>query len=105
MAGAHFCLCFAVSLRSPEGLMTDLEGLTRYHEASDEFVVIPLIVQINGGNHTRHHLLHSVNTTDSGIEVRAWIQRLMAIHSIRGCTSGPAFIDPWTNALCPPPRI
>ena len=42
MAGAYFCFCYVVSLRSPEGLMSDLEGLIRYHNASDDFVNIPL---------------------------------------------------------------
>lgn len=96
MAGCYFCFCFVVSLRSPEGLMTDLEGLTSYANSSNDFVIIPLKGQVKGENHTRQHLLHSVNTTDSGIEVRAWIRRLMTIHSIRGRTNGPAFIDPTT---------
>jgi hypothetical protein len=95
MAGAYFC--FVVSLRSPEGLMTDLEGLIHYRDVSDEFVIIPLKGQMKGENHTRQHLLHSVNITDSGIDVRAWVRRIMLIHSIRGRTSGPAFVDPSSN--------
>jgi hypothetical protein len=97
MAGAYFCFCFVVSLRSPEGLMTDLEGLIRFENSSDEFVIIPLKGQVKGESHTRQHLLHSVNVTDSGIEVRAWIRRLLMVHRVRGRTSGPAFIDPTTS--------
>ena len=94
MVGAYFYFCYVkVSLRSPGGLMTDLEGLTRYCNTSEDFVIIPLKGQEKGENHTRQHLLHSVNFTDSGIKVRAWMPRLMAVHTIRGRTSGPAFID------------
>ena len=97
MVGCYFCFCFVVSLQSPEGLMTDLEGLTHYHNASDEFVIIPLRGQVKGENHTRQHLLHSVNVTDSGIDVRSCIQRLMTVHNFRGRTTGPAFVDPLTQ--------
>jgi hypothetical protein len=97
MAGAYFCFCFVLSLRSPEGLMTDLEGLIHYSDVSDDFVIIPLKGQVKGENHTRQHLLHSVNITDSGIDVRAWGRRILLIHFMRGRTSGPAFVDPTSN--------
>ena len=97
MAGCYFCFCIVVSLWSPEGLMTDLEGLTRFQNASEDFVIIPLKGQVKGENHTRQHLLHSVNVTDSGIDVRSWVHRLMAIHIVRGRTTGPAFVDPLTH--------
>ena len=97
MAGAYFCFCFVVSLRSPEGLMTDLEGLIHHSNASEDFVIIPLKGQVKGESHTRQHLLHSVNSTDSGIKVRVWLRRLMTVHSIRGRTVGPAFVDPISN--------
>ena len=98
MAGCYLCFCLVVSLRSPEGLMTDLEGLTHYHNASDDFVIIPLRGKVKGENHTRQHLLHSVNVTDSGIDVRSWIQRLMTVHNFRGRMLGPAFVDPLTQS-------
>jgi hypothetical protein len=94
MAGAYFCFCFVLSLRSTEGLMTDLQGLLKYRGASADFVIIPLKGQVKGESHTRHHLLHCVNVTDSGINVRAWVRRLMAIHLMRGRVEGPAFVDP-----------
>ena len=74
--------------------MTDLQGLTRCENSSEDFVIIPLKGQVKGESHTRQHLLHSVDITDSGIEVRSWICRLMTVHSIWGRASGPAFIDP-----------
>jgi hypothetical protein len=93
MAGAYFCFCFVLSLRSTEGLMTDLQGLLTYREASDIFVIVPLKGQVKGESHTRHHLLHCVNVTDSGIDVRSWVRRLVAVHLLRGRTEGPAFVD------------
>ena len=66
-AGSYFCFCYVLSLRSPEGLMVDLPGLIQYGEARPEFVIIPLLGQVKGEDHTRHHLLHCVNETDSGI--------------------------------------
>ncbi len=98
MAGSNFCFCFLVLLRSPEGLMTDLEGLIRSCDVSDDLVIIPLRGQVKGENHTCQHLLHSVNVADSGINVRAWVRRLMTVHAIRGRTTGPAFVDPGSNA-------
>jgi hypothetical protein len=73
--------------------MTDLLGLLKYREASEAFVIIPLKGQVKGESHTRHHLLHCVNVTDSGIEVRSWVRRLVAIHLLRGRVEGPAFVD------------
>jgi hypothetical protein len=98
MAGAYFCFCFVLSLRSTEGLMTDLQGLIKYRGASTDFVIIPLKGQVKGESHTRHHLLHCVNITDSGINVRSWVRRLMAIHLLRGRVEGPAFVDPTTGS-------
>ena len=34
--GYYFCICFVLSLRSPEGLMTDLEGLIHYFDREEE---------------------------------------------------------------------
>jgi hypothetical protein len=31
LAGGYFCICYVLSLRSPEGLMVDLEGLYRFN--------------------------------------------------------------------------
>jgi hypothetical protein len=94
MASAYFCFCFILSLRSTEGLMTDLQGLLTYCRASNSFVIVPLKGQVKGESHTRHHLLHNVNVTDSGIDVCSWVWRLIAVHLIRGRSEGPAFVDP-----------
>ena len=48
-AGSYFCFCYVLSLRSPEGLMVDLPGLIQYGETCPEFVIIPLLGQVEGG--------------------------------------------------------
>ena len=100
MAGAYFCFCYVLSLRSPEGLMVDLSGLIEFNGEGvqhREFVVIPLLGQVKGEDHTRQHLLHCVNTTDSGISVISWVRRLLAIHTLKRRISGPAFLNEFDN--------
>jgi hypothetical protein len=82
-----------VSLRSPEGLMIDVPGLLEFGEASSTHVVIPLLGQVKGEDHTRQHLLHCVNVTDSGIAVRNWVTRLKSAHVVMKRSSGPAFVN------------
>ena len=52
MAGAYFCFCYVVSLRSPEGLLMDVPGLVEFGEKSLDHVVIPLLGQVKGEDHT-----------------------------------------------------
>ena len=94
MAGSYFCFCYVVSLRSSEGLMVDVQGIREFGESTLEHVVIPLMGQVKGEDHTRQHLIHCVNQTDSGIDVRKWISRVRTVHSILGKLNGPAFINP-----------
>ena len=93
MAGAYFCICFVLSLRSPEGLMADLEGLLRYHDPSSEEVVVPLLGRFKGEHHAKQHLLISCATTGSGIKIKLWLDRVLAVHSACKRSSGPAFVD------------
>ena len=97
IAGIYFCFYYVLSLRSPEGLMVDLPGLIEFSEKRVDCVVIPLLGQVKGENHTRYHLRHCVNRAKSGIQVRAWVKRLRALHSHNRCTSGPAFINSVTG--------
>jgi hypothetical protein len=96
MAGSYFCFCYVLSLRSPEGLMVDLPGLFEFGEVTSAHVVIPLLGQVKGEDHTRQHLLHCVNVTGSGIPVRSWLRRLMAANAVLERTTGPAFVNPLT---------
>jgi hypothetical protein len=48
MAGAYFCFCYVVSLRSPNGLMADIPGLVQFGETSVDYFVTPLLGQVKG---------------------------------------------------------
>ena len=93
MAGAYFCFCYVVSLRSPEGLMVDVPGILEFGEKHLDHVIIPLLGQVKGEDHSRQHLLHCVNATSSGIPVRNWMKRLKSVLTLLERTSGPAFIN------------
>lgn len=93
MAGGYFCFCYVVSLRSPEGLLVDLEGMLDHYDDERPDVIITLLGRVKGEHRSRQHLLPCVAGTDSGIQVKVWIQRILAFHSFSGITNGPAFIN------------
>ena len=93
LAGAYFCICFVLSLRSPEGLMADVEGLIQFFPRESENVVVPLLGRFKGEHHVKQHLLLSKGVTGSGIKVRLWIERVLAVHRELQRTSGPAFVN------------
>jgi hypothetical protein len=93
LAGGYFCICFVLSLRSPEGLMADLEGLLYYFGREQENVIVPLLGRFKGEHHSKQHLLLCTGTTDSGIMVRLWVQRILAVHRSLCRVSGPAFVN------------
>jgi hypothetical protein len=94
MAGGYFCFCYVLSLRSSEGLLADLEGLIQYSDGNRSHVVIPLLGRFKGEDHSSQHLMHCVDTTSSGIPVKTWILRLIAIHQSRSRVKGPVFVSP-----------
>ena len=93
LRGGYFCICYVLSLRGPEGLMADLEGLIRFHDESHPDVVVPLLGRFKGEHHAKQHLLTSVGVTSSGIRVKVWLRRLLAVHRLEGRTSGPVFVN------------
>ena len=93
LSGGYFCICFVLSLRSPEGLMADLEGLIKYHEDESNEVVIPLLGRFKGEHHARQHLMMSKNITGSGIPVKQWVRRMLVVHRSAGRVTGPLFVN------------
>ena len=77
--------------------MVDVAGINDFAEGSQDFVIIPLLGQVKGEDHTRQHLIHCVNVTDSGINVWRWVSRLSYVHRTMGRISGPAFVNPWNG--------
>jgi hypothetical protein len=92
-AGAYFCICYVLSLRSPEGLMADLEGLLQFYDQGSNNIVVPLLGKVKGEHHVRQHLLLSKGVTGSGIQVKLWIERVIMVHRILCRTTGPAFVN------------
>ena len=93
LAGGYFCICYVLSLRSPEGLMLDLEGLIEKNGDTESDVVITLLGRFKGEHHVKQHLLMSRSTTGSGIRVKQWVRRCLAVHREAGRTTGPVFVN------------
>jgi hypothetical protein len=93
LAGGYFCICFVLSLRSPEGLMLDLEGLIHFFGKEEENVIVPLLGRFKGEHHAKQHLLLSKGITGSGIRVRLWVERILAVHRSLNRVNGPAFVN------------
>jgi hypothetical protein len=80
MEGAYFCICcFVLSLKCPEGLLADLEGLLHHHDPVAEDMMLPL-GRFKGKHLAKQHLMVSVGKTGSGIQVKLWLSRVMAFH-------------------------
>jgi len=99
-SGTYFAVSYVISLRGPEGLLLELEGLRRHfnsHFGNDgdpsSHVVIALLGQVKGEHNERQHLIPSVNQTKSGIQVRRWLRRTIAANYAEGRVSGPALCD------------
>jgi hypothetical protein len=99
-AGTYFAISYVISLRGPEGLLLDLEGVRKHFNSQfgddgspDKHVVIALLGQVKGEHNERQHLIPAVNETKSGIQVRRWLRRTLAANFAEGRVTGPAFCD------------
>lgn len=95
--GAYSLIAFCGSFRGAEVFLTDLQGLRKYikedPERSRDHVIIPLLGRFKGELHERYHLAPLAATTDSGLEVRRWVERLVQFREEVGRVRGPAFCD------------
>lgn len=73
--------------------MADLEGLIKYHVEVTNEVVIPLLGRFKGEHHVKQHLLMSRGTTGSGIKIKQWVRRMLAVHRFWNRTTGPLFVN------------
>ena len=73
--------------------MADLEGLVKFHDENDDHVIIPLLGRFKGEHHVKQHLLSSKAITGSGIQVKQWVRRVLAVHRVKGRRVGPAFVN------------
>jgi hypothetical protein len=105
-ARALFTFLYVFSLRGNEGLLADLKGLREEYEAGrthdPPYSTLALLGQFKGEQHRRQHLMYSVDTTGSGIQVRKSISDLIALRCAEGRVDGPAICDSegvqWTTA-------
>ena len=94
MVGAYFAVCYVLSLRGPEGLLLDLEGILKHGDSLShkDCVVIVLWGQVKGEYAERAHLLPCINITSSGIPVRRWIRRATVLARDNNKLSGPLML-------------
>jgi hypothetical protein len=93
LAGGYFSICFVLSLRSPEGLMADLEGLIKVDDEESNDVVIPLLGRSKGEHYAKQHLMMSQDVTGSGMRVKQWVHRMLLAHRVANRTGGPLFVN------------
>ena len=91
--GAFIVLAFCGSFRSNEVFLTDLFGLDKYLRelSAENHVIVPLLGKYKGEMHNRYHLTPLAATTNSGIQVRLLISRLVDVWWNAGRIHGPAF--------------
>jgi len=94
-AGAYALIAFGGSFRGNEVFLTDLFGLRKYlgECQGKDFVVIPLLGRFKGEQHSRYHLQPLAAVTSSGLQIRVWVERLVAVMDEGGRRQGPAFGD------------
>ncbi|KAI2502954.1 hypothetical protein MHU86_11459 [Fragilaria crotonensis] len=94
MGGAYFCVCFVLSLRSTEGLLADLKGMIAQYDEERPDLVIPLLGRFKDEDHSSQHLMACcVSTTESGIQVKTLMRRLLAVHRSKGRVTGSLFLN------------
>ena len=98
LLGTTLVVGFVCALRGNEILMVDAHGLQshlRYgaeeRDGIDAHVVIPMLGQFKNEDGDRYHLVVSVATTESGIQVREWIMKWCEFLRAERRTTGPAF--------------
>jgi hypothetical protein len=91
---SYAVVSYVLSLRGKEGLLLDLEGLNRHWGSGDgSYVIVTLQGTVKGETNDRDHLLPCAPVTDSGVDVKASLQRLMTHKASLGFTDGPAISD------------
>ena len=115
--GAYVCILTAASLRGHEGFYVELAGL-RNHLKKGKYGTIPadlaitkelilteevcanlphvtltLLGHFKGETRVDHHLIAIASATQSGLEPRWWIEKLVSVCASEGRDHGPAFAN------------
>lgn len=96
--GAYACIALCGSFQGSEVFLVDLNWLRKYVEMKpahngELYVVVPLLGHVKGEIGTAYHLTPMATRTNSGINVKIWVERLMSVRSGEGRFHGPAFTN------------
>ena len=90
----YVVVSYALSLRSNEGFLLDLAGLSQFQSSNDgTYFIIALLGKIKGEDFDRRHLIPCSNVTSSGIQVKSIVDQLRVHKSTAGFRDGPAISD------------
>ncbi len=78
--------------------MVDLYGLCKYLEdgagpGKVEHAIIPLLVRFKSEIGQQYYLTPLAARTNSGLEVKRWVARLVEVRRAERCDRGPEFCD------------
>ena len=98
MSAAYICVTFGYSLRGNEGLWVDAQRLidginVGKHDPRASHVIISLLGRFKGEEGDRMHVFPLSSVTKTGIRIRLWLERLVALLRKEGKTDCPAFCD------------
>jgi hypothetical protein len=86
MMGSYLVVCFVCALRGNEGFLLESEGVQQMIQVGNNetdpvlaHVTIPLLGRFKNEDGEKWHIMVAVNKTDSGIDVRRWIERLVRV--------------------------
>ena len=84
MTGAYLVITFGYSLRGNKGFWVDADRLCKHigvgkHDGRQPHVLIPLLGRFKSEMGERMHVIPLVNFTRSGIPIRTWVERLVAV--------------------------
>jgi hypothetical protein len=98
---SYCVVSYVVSLRGTEGLLLDLDGLNRHWPRNEveTCIILALLGRVKGQHHDKCHLFPCVFITDSGINVKRSIERLLEVKRSQGFVEGPAISDEQGRAL------
>jgi hypothetical protein len=80
-SGAFSLIAFCSSFRGNEVFLTDLHGLRKYLDdlKGQNHVIVFFLGRYKGEIHHRYHLTPMAAATDSGLQIRRWLERWVAV--------------------------
>ncbi len=87
--GAYISIAFCGSFRGAEVFLVDLFGLKKYAElrpsyGSKEYIIIPLLGRFKSELGIAYHLTPLAVQTNSGINIKLWVERLLEVRKREG---------------------